>query len=285
MPATVWRGRLAFGLVSIPVRLYRAARRERTRFHHVYRPAAPAPEPEPAPRLRVMPKTPVPPPEEAEPEPVVRVHHEPPPEQREVLKGFEYEKDRYVVLDREEVAALRPRTSTELEMVEFVRLEEIDPLYFDASYYAAPDAGGEKPYAMLYVALRDTRYAALGTFAMHGREHAAAIRPGARGLILHTLFYANEIHAADEYGVDPALVSAKELDLARMFIRTLAGRFEPEKFKDAFEECVRELIEARKRTGVAATAEAPAAAAAPDIMEALRKSLQMARGRKAGSKR
>ena len=214
----------------------------------------------------------------------MRVHHVPPPEQREVLKGFEYEKDRYVVLDRKELAALRPRTSSELEIVEFVRLEEIDPLYFDASYYAAPDRGGEKAYAMLYVALRDTRYAALGTFAMHGREHAAAIRPGTRGLILHTLFYANEIHAGDEYGVDPALVSAKELDLARMFIRTLAGKFEPEKFKDTFEERVREMIEARAKTGVAPSEPAPPAAV-PDIMEALRKSLQLARGGKAKSRR
>ena len=296
MAATTWRGRLAFGLVSIPVRLYPAARRERIKFHHVMRqaPSAPAPPEQPEPttfepprtRLREVPRpAEVPPPE---PTPVERVRNAParrtedefvPP--AEVLKGFEYEDNRYVVLDPREIAELRPRTSSELEIVEFVKLEQVDPVYFDASYYVAPDKNGEKPYALLFEALRRTGYAALGTFAMHGREHAAAVRTGQHGLLLHTLYYANEIRAQDEYRVDSGLAAAKELELATAFVKALAGKFDPTRFKDTFQERVRELIEARAQSGlapdVAATSEVSRVAPAVDILAALRKSLEMAR--------
>ena len=130
-------------------------------------------------------------------------------EPAEILKGFEYDDNQYVVLEPEEVAALRPRTSSELEIVEFVKLEEIDPVYFDVSYFVAPDKNGEKPYALLVEALRRTGYAALGTFAMHGREHVAAIRTSKHGVLLHTLFYANEIRMQDEYHTDTGLASEK----------------------------------------------------------------------------
>ncbi|HLK47518.1 MAG TPA: Ku protein [Bryobacteraceae bacterium] len=296
MPATVWRGRLVFGMVSIPVRLHKAGRRERIRFRHVYRPAA-KPEPEESPgvptlealppkgNLHQMPRTAT---AGAAParEAVALVHSQPvgdlgpePVEKRDVLKGYEMEKNRFVTLEPREVAALRPQTSTELAIAEFVKLEEIDPLFFDASYYAAPDRGGEKPYALFYRALAETGYAAVGSLAMHGREHATVIRPGRRGLILHTLFYANEVRADEEYDSNPALVSAKELELAKLFVRALAAKFEPAGLKDTFEERLHALIQARAGAAVAAYEHAQPAGRAPvtDIMEALRKSLEMAR--------
>ena len=178
MASTTWRGRIAFGMVAIPVRLLKAARRERIRFHHVYRP-----EPEPEPELEAAPATeprrggprlvaPADPtlvePEE-ESAPVERVRNAP-VAREQILKGFELEKDRYVVFEPSEIAALKPRTSSELAIEEFVRLAEIDPVFFDTSYYVEPDGGGEKPYAVLYTALSDSGYAAMGAFAMHGRE-------------------------------------------------------------------------------------------------------------------
>lgn len=303
MAATSWRGRLAFGLVSIPVRLYPAARRERIKFHHVLRqtpsarepepPPEPVPEP-PRPRLREVPRRtaaapePEPEPQAPEPAPVERVRNVPVRqsaddrvEPAEILKGFEYDDNQYVVLEPEEVAALRPRTSSELEIVEFVKLEEIDPVYFDASYFVAPDRNGEKPYALLFEALRRTGYAALGTFAMHGREHAATIRTGKNTLMLHTLFYANEIRASDEYHVDGGLVAEKEVEMAAVLVRALAAKFDPTKFKDTFQERVRELIEARAQSGLSpdATAQVDARRVEPavDLLAALRKSLEMAR--------
>ena len=294
--ASIWRGRLAFGMVSIPVRLYKAARRERVRFHHVYRTVeteAAAPEPdaaaEPAPeRPRMNPAASAAvarEPEEVE-ESVARVRNLPvaeltqaPVRPQQVLKGYEVEKDRYVTFEPHEIAALRPRTSTELTITEFVRLEEIDPIYFETSYYAVPDKGGEKPYALLYRALAETGYAAVGSLSMHGREHATVIRPGRNGLIVHTLFYQNEVRAEEEHRTDPAVVTSKELDLAKLFVNTLAAKFDPSKLKDTFEERLRGLIDEKAKSALTPSTLTEAAPRAPvmDILEALKKSLEMAR--------
>ncbi len=299
MAATVWRGRITFGLVSVPVRLYKAARRERIRFHRVHRAppvaeeleeeqeAAPPPQ---YPRQLSSARAPLPAPEETEiseePEAVVRVHSAPvsgfteePVQQREVLRGYEVAKDQYVVVEPHEVAALRPKTSTALEIVEFVHLNEIDPVYFDTSYYVVPEPGGEKPYAVLFRALKEAGYVGLGTLAMHGREHATVVRPGPHGLLLHTLFYANEIGAANEYHADPDLVGAKELELAKLLVGTLEAKFDPAKLKDTFEERLRELIESRPTAALAGRAPAAEAKKSPviDIMEALRQSLEKMR--------
>ena len=293
MPATVWRGRIAFGMVSIPVRLHKAARRERIRFHHVYRPIQSAPaetlpeieggEPEEASaNVRELP-APVP---HGGAETVARIRNLPVADLTEtriekpaILKGYEIEPNRYVTFEPGEVAALRPRTSTELGIVEFVRTSEIDPIFFETSYYAAPDPGGEKPYALLYAALSQTGYAAVGSLAMHGREHAVLIRPGQKGLVLHTLFYSNEVRSDEEYTADSKLVNAKELDLAKVLVGALTAKFEPTNLKDAFEERLREFIRKRADTAVAAYERGETTKRAPvvDIMEALRKSLEMAR--------
>ena len=297
MATSVWRGRLAFGMVSIPVRLFKAARRERIRFHKVYRPTEIA-EPTTPPREGIHeisePALAGPPDEagtvdtQAGPPggEVARVHNVAtgegggePLAETEILKGYEISKDRYVTFEPREIAALRPRTSTELSILEFVRLSEIDPLFFDTSYYLAPDGGGQKAYALLHRALAESGYAALGSFAMHGREHAALIRPGGHGLILHTLYRAGEVRAEEEYRGDPALVNAKELELAKRLIGALAARFDPEKLKDTFEERLRTLIDARADRAVEAYQRGEPAKGAPvvDIMQALRKSLEMVR--------
>jgi DNA end-binding protein Ku len=190
-----------------------------------------------------------------------------------------FAEDQYVVLEPKEIDALRPRTSTELEIMEFVLLEEIDPIFFDTSYYLWPDRGGEKPYAILLEALRQSGYVALGSVAMHGREHAVVIRPATRGLALHTLYYANEVRSNEEYGSDPKVVGSKELELANMLVQALAAKFEPEKLKDTFEERLRELIDSRAQVAVASEQPRmePARATVVDLMEALWKSLEAAR--------
>lgn len=197
----------------------------------------------------------------------------------QILKAFELEKDRYVVFEPREIAALKPQTSSELAIEEFVRLAEIDPVFFETSYYVEPDTGGEKPYALLYAALSDSGYAAMGAFAMHGREHAAVVRPGRRGLILHTLFYAKEVRAEAEYTADVTAVVGKERQLAVSLVQALAAPFEAAKLKSAQEERLQALVESRAPQAVAAAGVEPARAAAPpvDIMEALRKSIAAAR--------
>ena len=219
MAASVWRGKITFGLVSIPVRLVKAARRERTRFRRLQRLPGPDSEieddfdipkaPVQSPRVLEFPATgkasiATSPPSLEDPaaqdEQVVRVRNAPinaltevPVRPAEILKGYEVSKDEFVVLAPEEVAALRPRTSSELEITEFVRVEEIDPVYYETSYYVVPDAGGEKAYTLLFATLKETGYAGMGSLAMHGREHVALIRAGREALVLHSMFYANEV--------------------------------------------------------------------------------------------
>ena len=304
MAASIWRGRITFGLVSIPIRLVKAARRERTRFRRVQRfqPENPVtgdeidtPE-EPAQPSKVLKFPSVN--EDSGPaaaefpgampsaeETVVRVRNAPvsglteaPVRPTEILKGYEVAKDEYVVLAPEEVAALRPRTSTELEIEAFVQLEEIDPIYYETSYHVIPEPGGERAYALLFTALRETRHAGMATFAMHGREHVALIRAGEGTLVLHSMFYVNEVGRAP-YRVESDGANPKELELAKMLVRALEAKFEPEKWKDRYEERLRALIESRAPVSAATSphrSEEPQAPVA-DIMAALRKSLEMAR--------
>ena len=272
MASTVWRGQLTFGMISLPVRLYTAARRERVRMHYVKRTA---PEPEGTE------------PEEAVPEePVTRVHQEwtapaeenPVPRQ-ELLRGYEVAPRQYVTFEQEELRKLRVETSPEMEIIRSVRLAEIDPIYFDTSYYVVPDQGGERAYSLLFKALQETGLVALAKVAMHGREHILVLRPGQKGLLAHTMFYNNEIRANNEVEAGADLVP-KELDLAKTFVQAISGSFAPEEFKDAYGEGVRNMISGKlERQEVAASASAPQAVAAPvvNILDALKKSLAMAK--------
>jgi DNA end-binding protein Ku len=290
MASTVWKGRIAFGMVSIPVRMYKAARRERIRFHHVVRAAGARmpeldaePEPEP-PQIEEREEFKAPSPvQHGEVERIhlapVRGPEEAPVERPQMLKAYEVEKDQYAVFEPEEIKALRPRTSTEVTIGEFVKLDEIDPVYFDTSYYLAPERGAEKPYALLFQALKASGYAALGSLAMHGREHVAVIRPGKTGLILHTLFYNNEVRSNEEFRTDPSTVNSRELELAGQLVSMMADTFDPAKLKDAFEERVRELVESRAPVAAAGASAIDAGSQTPviDIAEALRKSLERIR--------
>jgi DNA end-binding protein Ku len=277
MAVTVWKGHLTFGLVSIPVRLFRAARRERISFHKLYRPEMPEPAPadsEPAAGLS----------EAEEAAPVTRIQqaaftpaeHRPiPPSQ--IVKGYEYEKDRYVVIDKGEIEKITPKTATEMQILEFVKIFDIDPIYLETSYYVSPEAAGEKPYALLFDALRHSGYVALAEFAMRGRQHAVVIRPGVTGIIAHTMYYADEIRKNEEFQTDVSLVAKKERDMAVTLIEAMAAPFDPEKFKDIYREKLQELI-AAKVEGRQIAAEAPTKAAPViDIMEALMKSVAIKR--------
>ncbi len=165
-----------------------------------------------------------------------------------ILKGYPITPGRYVVLTLSELAALRPRTSTELEIAHFVRLNDIDPVFFDAAYYVHPDKGGEKGYALLYRAMADSGFVALGALAMHGGEHVEVIRPNISGLMLHTLFFASEVRQP-EAAVDNKLVSDKELELAKMLVNAGTAPFDPAKLKDTYKEKILRVIESRRDGG------------------------------------
>ena len=302
MASTVWKGHLTFGLVSMPVRLVRAARAERVRLRQLYRPPAQAPRAEEAPpdealastgrppQTRVVPpqelaaktaQRSMPEPEEASVAPVRRAFQTAadgePVSAEDLVKGYEYEKGQYVVLEDQELRTLVPQTSTEIQVAEFVRFQEIDPVYLETSYYVVPDQNAEKAYALLFEAMRETGYAAIGQLTMHRRDHVIILRPGKTGLLGHTMFYPDEVRSTEEFRTDTSLVIAKELDLAKALIQALAQPFEPARFKNAFRERLRELIEARVEGRQTTRNEPAAPAKVIDIMDALKRSLAQAR--------
>jgi DNA end-binding protein Ku len=291
MAVTVWKGHLTFGLVSIPVRLVRAARHESIGFHQLYRAERASPQGQLARSdVRedrddedVVGEVHI----EALPTPVTRVQQaafvpdsqtQAPISRDNIVKGYEYEKNRYVVLQKEDLEKITPKTATEMQILEFVKMAEIDPIHFETSYYVSPEEAGEKPYALLFDALRQSGYVALAEFAMRRRQHAVVIRPGATGIIAHTMYYADEIRKIDEFRTNTQLVTAKERDLAVTLINAMAAPFEPGKFKDTYREKLQELIAAKiEGKDVVAPQSASKPAPVVDIMEALQKSLAVRR--------
>jgi DNA end-binding protein Ku len=208
---------------------------------------------------------------------VVTEADETPIERSQLVKGYEYEKDKYVVLEREELDALTPETDRNMQVSEFVKLEEIDPVYFENSYYVAPEKAGVKAYGLLFEALRQTGYVAIAEFAMHRRNHVVVLRPGARGILLHTMFYSSEIRSEDEYPADTSSIGDREVEMAKVLINTMATPFAPEKFRDTYREQLEALIQAKIEGRAVAQAEKPTPAPPDDLVNALQRSLQIVR--------
>jgi DNA end-binding protein Ku len=250
MASSVWKGHLTFGLVSFPVRLFSAARSETISFNLLHK--------DDNSRIRQVTYC------QAEDKPVSR---------NELVKGYEYEKEHYVVIEDEDIKKVAPKTAKVMEILEFVKADQVDPIYLESSYYVAPDEGGEKPYALLFQALKESKYYALAKVAMHNREHIIILRPGSKGILSHTMYYQDEIRQVEEFRTDTSLVKDKELDMAKMLISSLEADFEPQKYHDTYRDNLQKMIEAKiEGKKVVAT---PAAHVAPviDIMEALKKSL------------
>jgi DNA end-binding protein Ku len=191
----------------------------------------------------------------------------------ELVKGYEYEKGQYVIIDDEDLKKVAPKTAKVMEILEFVKAAEVDPIHLESSYYMAPDEGGERPYALLFEALRQSKYYGLAKVAMHNREHIVILRPGGKGILLHTMYYADEIRQVDEFRTDTTTVKEKELAMAKTLISSLEADFEPEKYHDSYRDNVMAMIEAKvEGRKVVATPE-PHVAPVIDIMEALKKSL------------
>jgi DNA end-binding protein Ku len=166
-----------------------------------------------------------------------------------------------------------------MEIVRSVRLSEIDPVFFETSYYVVPDRGGEKPYAILFEALKETQHVALARVGMYGREHVVIVRPGEHGILAHTMFYTDEIRFENEFRVNVEGVGAKELELAKTFLEAIEAPFAPEEFKDVYRQELQAMIAKKmSEAGVAPAAQtAPKTQPVVDILEALKKSIAMTR--------
>ena len=251
MASTVWKGHLTFGLISIPIRMFSAARTERISFNQLHKVCHS--------RLK---------------QPLFCPTCNRNVERTEIVKGYEFEKDQYVLFTEEEMDKVEPSSARTMEILEFVKLDEVDPLYFDASYYVTPEDAGKKAYQLLLKAMEDSGYAAVAKLSMHQREYIVIVRPRAKGLTLHSMFYSNEIRAVAEYGqTDKIEVKDQEQKLAQQLIQSLAAPFDPDKYRDEYQESLRSMIAAKLKGQELTTVPQPQLAPVIDLMDALKKSL------------
>ena len=250
MATTVWKGHLTFGLISMPIRMFAAARGERISFNQLHNVCHS--------RLK---------------QPLFCPVCNRQVERSEIVKGYEYEKDQYALFSEEELDKIEPPSAHVMEILEFVKLEEIDPLYFDSSYYISPEDAGLKAYQLLMNAMKESGYGAIAKVTMHQREHIVIVRPGSKGMTLHTMFYSNEIRAAESIPTDKVEVKDQEKKLALQLIESLKAPFEPQKYHDAYQENVRAMIAAKLQGQQVTEVAQPHMAPVIDLMEALKKSL------------
>jgi DNA end-binding protein Ku len=251
MATSVWKGHITFGLVSIPIKLSVAARGETISFNQLHK--------KDHSRVKQVLFC------QAEDKPVDR---------NELTKGFEYEKGKYVEIDEEDLKSIQPKTAKVMEIREFVNMKEVDGVYLESSYYVEPDEAGEKPYTLLFAALKETGRSAIAQITMHGREHIVCLRPGQKGLILHTLYYQDEIREMSEFRTDTSNLSKPELALAQNLIEAMTGEYDPRAFKDTYRERVHAMIDAKVKGHKTVEAPQPQELAPViDIMDALKRSL------------
>ncbi len=252
MAASVWTGYLTFGLISMPVRLFSAARGSRVQFHMLHRDD----------HVRIKQQLFCP-----QDERVVS--------RDEIVKGYEYEKGEYVVIEPSDIKKIEPKTTKAMEILEFVKSAEIDPVYFESSYYLVPEEAGRRPYALLTRALEESEYVAIAKVAMHNREYTVFLRPMNGGLMLHTMYYEDEVRKVEQFGkTDSIELKDAEVKVAHQLVEALAAEFDPKKYNDTFEENVKKLIQARLAGKEVAPVEKPRKPApVVDLMAALKESL------------
>ncbi|MDQ6710023.1 MAG: hypothetical protein M3Z11_05645 [Candidatus Dormibacteraeota bacterium] len=292
MPQAIWSGTISFGLVSVPVRLYPATRRKDVRFHEIDRQSGH--------RIRHQRVAPV------EAPPSSRVDAEWTPARREVtgsgvqersgqdapqgvvaaavavprsdvVRGFEIAPDRYVTVEPEDLAELAPEQTRTIDIQQFVDGSAVDPVYLDRSYYAVPDRDHARPYALLVEAMRETGKVAICWFVLRRKRYLAAVRATGTLMVLHTLYFADEVRPRAQLEPRPVTdLTKREREMAMLLVDTLSGPFELEKYPDEYRSRVAALIEGRAPSARPAAAMS-AGSGVEELMAALQASVKQAR--------
>jgi DNA end-binding protein Ku len=255
MARAIWSGAISFGLVNVPVKLYSATSPKTVRFHQLSSKTG----------ARIRQKR-------VDPTTDEEVPYE------DIVKGYEITPDRYVLISTEELDALDPKATRTIDIEEFVDLSDIDPIYYDHSYYLAPAAGGAKAYRLLGDAMRESGKVGIGRVVLRSKQQLCALRPTGDALTLSTMLFGDEVLSPDRLdeldSVSEAEATERELTMAQQLIESLSSEFEPAKYHDEYRERVLDLIE-RKAAGeeIAIQPQAEEPAAAPDLMAALEASL------------
>ena len=260
MARAIWSGSISFGLVNIPIKLFNAVSRKGVSFNQIDSRTGSRVKMQ---RVSAADGTEVP--------------------YEAIVKGYELSPDRYVLIEPEELDSLDPEATHTIDIEEFVRLDEIDPIFYDAAYYVAPVKGTEKPYALLVKAMEEEGKVAIARFVMRTKQYLAAVRPKDGKLLVSTMVYADEVIPSDEVsdldGIEDIDVSDRELLMAKQLIDSLTADFAPDRFRDEYRDKVLALIE-QKAAGVETIVEAPAAVEETkvvDLLAALEASVKEAR--------
>lgn len=262
MAHAIWSGAINFGLVTIPVKLYTAVRTNDLRFNFLHKKDGGR---------------------------IFNERHctvcDKKVEYADLVRGYEYEKGRYVEVSEDDLKAVRPEATQSVQIVEFVELDQINPMYFDTPYYLEPEKKGRHAYALLRDALRDAKKVAIARVVIRSREHIAAVKPNGEALVLELMHFADELVEQAEFDF-PSLqehVADAEKKVAKMLIDEMsAKKFEPEKFHDKYREDVLAMIEARANGEevVAPEVHRPAATNVVNLMDVLQRSLEESKTRR-----
>jgi DNA end-binding protein Ku len=255
MPRSMWKGAISFGLVTIPVAVYPATEEKTLRFNQLHD--------EDGGRIRMK--------------RVCSVDGEEVPYEH-IVKGYEYEKDRYVILTDEDFDAVPVASSRAIDIVQFVEIEEIDPMLYKKSYYLVPEETGAKAYALLREAMSRDNKVGVAKVSFRDKEHLAALRFHDDAFVLETMYWPDEIREADFGGVDVDLkVRDQELQMARQLIENLTGAWNPQEFTDEYREALMRIVEAKINGEEIEVAQAEPTAKVVDLMEALKASVASAK--------
>ncbi|RPF52150.1 Ku protein [Aquisalibacillus elongatus] len=251
---TMWKGTISFGLVNIPVKLHSATENKDIKLRNLHKECQ-----SPVKYEKVCPVC------------------EKEVTNDDIVKGFEYTKNKFVILEEEDLATLKDeKADKQVEIMDFVKLEEIDPIYFERSYYLSPNDGGGKAYALLRQALKDSGKIGLAKITIRSKEHLAVVRIYNDTLVMETIHYPDEVRDVQEVPNVPEETNVvdKELETAKMLIDQLTTEFDPEKYTDEYRTALMDLIEKKKDGEEIATAKEPETPEnVTDLMDALEKSL------------
>jgi DNA end-binding protein Ku len=253
-PRAIWRGTISFGLVSIPVNLYTATESHDVHFHLLHKKDGVRLK-----NVRWCPKD-----EKAVP-------------WDDVVRGFEYAKGRYVPITDEDLEHLPVKTVHTVDISDFVKLEEVDPIYFDKAYYLAPEETGIKAFVLLRQALEQTGRAAVAKVAIRDKENLCLVRPYQDVLTLETMLYANEIRSTQGIAADGAHVSPKEIEMAVSLIENLSDSFDPQRYHDEYQAALKQVIDAKVEGAPLPAVPSERGEKIVDLMEALRASVEATR--------
>ncbi len=256
MPRAIWSGAISFGLVNVPVKLYSAVSRKTVRFHQLHERDG----------VRIQQKRVCP--EDGEEVPY-----------DEIVKGYEISPGHHVVITPDELESLDPKKTRTIDIEDFVELEEIDPIYYDAAYYLVPDKGADKAYNLLLQAMRESGRVAVARVVIRTKEHLTAIRATGDVLTMATMLFADEVvppDRLDELADTEDGASKRELDMARQLIESLSTEFEPDKYRDEYRERVLDMVERKAEGQEIAVQPAEEPERVPDLMAALEASIKAA---------